>query len=298
LSGEHWRDKGIAFGKPPQDWMQRWADSGAEMVRSVWPSGLFLAAWGWWWLARHKVRVAGLLTLALIGTWFLVISYDVPDWADFMTPVYVVLTPFIGVGAAALWEWLRDTSGRWQRLPAKVLRPLLLLLLVALGPGLIAASVFNNRPIVIRFVQDNGAMLNHWTARDMLTRMEPDAWLLMSPAGTDGFNQSWAMRQVSWAEGLRPEMTVVFPPIDEPPPGPPPGYVRWDDAKDELSRHAVYAIDLNDERLRPYALLPVQRDDGWTIGYQLVGERTAEGIVPWVSAETWQAIQERILLLP
>jgi hypothetical protein len=59
----------------------------------------------------------------------------------------------------------------------------------------------------------------------------------------------------------------------------------------------VYVIDLNDDRLREYALLPMLRDDGWTIGYRIVGQRAADGAVtPWVSPERWAEMSDRVVL--
>jgi hypothetical protein len=125
--------------------------------------------------------------------------------------------------------------------------------------------------------------------------MEPGAWLLTPPTDTDGFAQSWALRFVSWSEELVPDMQVVYTPgLD--PPGPPPGYLRWGEAAPHLSERAVYVIELKDERLGDYALLPILRGDGWIIGYRIVGERTAEGVRPWVSPERWAEIEGQVVL--
>ena len=81
------------------------------------------------------------------------------------------------------------------------------------------------------------------------------------------------------------------------PPGPAPGYIPWDDAAPHLAEHPLYVIELNDERLQEYVLLPVLRGDGWTIGYRVVGQRTEEGaIVPWVDPEMWTQIQDQVVL--
>jgi hypothetical protein len=38
------------------------------------------------------------------------------------------------------------------------------------------------------------------------------------------------------------------------------------------------------------------RDDGWPVGWQVVGERSADGIVPWISAERFAEIEDEIIL--
>lgn len=125
--------------------------------------------------------------------------------------------------------------------------------------------------------------------------MEPGAWVLTPPTPTNGFIQSWALRFISWAENRAPDMVIVcLPGLGAP--GPPPGYLRWEEAEPHLAEHPLYVIELNDERLHDYALLPVLRDDGWTVGYRVVGRRTADGeIQPWISPQGWYQIQDQIL---
>jgi len=119
--------------------------------------------------------------------------------------------------------------------------------------------------------------------------------VLTPPTPTDGFTHSWALRFVSWAENRRPDMVIVYLPGLEPP-GPPPGYLSWEEAKPHLAEHPLYVIELNDDRLSKYVLLPVLRGDGWPIGYRVVGRRTADGQVePWVSAELWREVEGQLL---
>ena len=73
------------------------------------------------------------------------------------------------------------------------------------------------------------------------------------------------------AENLHPELTVVYVPGGEyDPPGPAPGYITRKEAEPHLREHPVYVIELNDERVQRYALLPILRYDGWVIGYCIV----------------------------
>lgn len=296
LTGAHWRDRGIAFGLAPQWWMQRWADSGYQMMLSFWPVGLLLAAAGWLHLLRRRRRLGGMLTLALGATWFFAVTYDVPDWSDFMTPVYVLMTPLIGVGALDLWELAQRTSARWTRLGARLLRPLLLAGLVVVPFVWIGVVYGTNRPILTQFQADNGGMNNHWAARSLLSQMDDNAWLVMPPPGSNGFNQAWAVRYVSWSEQLHPELQIVYPPISEPPPGPAPGYLAWDAVADRLGERPTYVLDVTDPRLSGYAFVQVSNEGGWPVGYQIVAERTEGGLVPWVSAERWQAVQDQLIL--
>jgi hypothetical protein len=161
---------------------------------------------------------------------------------------------------------------------------------VAFAVILLVATYRNNYPLVDQ--SENTAW--HAWSRDLLAQMEPGAWLLTPPTPTDGFAQSWALRFVSWSEDLVPDMQVVYLPGYDPP-GPPPGYLRWEDAAPHLADHPVYVIELNDDRLSDYVLLPILRSDGWTIGYRIVGQRTAEGVTPWVSPERWAEIEGQVL---
>lgn len=291
LTGKHWRDLGIGFGVEPRFWLQRWADSGYQMMLSFWPFGIALAAIGGWHLLHRRRTIGVMLLLGLAATWFLVVTYEVPDWADFMTPVYIFLTPLIGAGMHAVWSAAQPPPDRPLTVPRRGG-----LVVLALVPVLFAAAVYaNNRPIVAGFLNDNGSMINHWAARDLLTRMEPNARLIIGPVGSNGFNQGWAIRYVSWAEGLRPELQAIWPPIREAPPGPPPGYVRWEDAVATLADAPVYAIELDDPRLAGYALLPILRDDGWPVGYRLVGHQTDAGPEIWLPAAEWEVVEEQII---
>lgn len=289
LSGQVWRDIHIVFGVAARYWLQRWADSGYQMMLQFWPLGVALGAVGLWELARARWRLAGLFVWGLAGTWLFVVTYNVVDWADFITPVCVFYAPLIGVGMAAVWGWAKGISAEWPPL-LQPIRALLLLLLILIPPGLAYATFRNNYPLV----DQSSHMIWHWTARDLLGQMPPDAWLLAPPTDTDGFAQSWAMRLVAWTEDLAPGMQLVYAPGLNPP-GPPPGYLRWEEAAPDLAQHSVYVIELRDTRLSRYVLLPVTRADGWPVGYQIVGERGESGVTPWISAERWAEVESRLI---
>jgi len=285
LTGREWW--GIAFGVQPRYYLQRWADSGYQLMLQFWPVGVLLGAVGLWNLLRERTRLGVLFLLGLAGEWFFVVTYDVVDWADFMHPVYILTAPLLAVGLGEVWGWLRERMVRWPALGRSAASGLLGLAMA----GLLVATAFNNYPLVDQSQKTDW----HGWARDLLDRMEPGAWVLTPPTPTDGFVHSWALRFVSWAEGRRPEMSIVYLPRLEPP-GPPPGYLRWEEAEPHLGEHPLYVIELNDDRLHNYVLLPVLRDDGWPIGYRVVGRRTGEGgVEPWVGPEEWARIQDRLL---
>jgi len=68
--------------------------------------------------------------------------------------------------------------------------------------------LLNNYPIAD---QSHKVEWHAW-ARDLLPQLEEEAWLLTPPTDTDGFVQTWVLRYISWAEGLRPEMQVIYVP--------------------------------------------------------------------------------------
>ncbi len=288
LSGQEWW--GISFGVQRQYWLQRWADSGYQLMLQFWPVGVMLGGIGLWRLITTQWRQAGMFLLGLIGTWYFVVTYDVVDWGDFMTPVYVIFAPLIGVGMHVVWRWLVEGTAVWSGWQ-KSMRPILLAVIVIIPAGFLAATFRNNKPLV----DQSGSIIWQWWARDMLAQMDDGAWIITPPTATDGFVQSWALHYVALTEN-RPDVQMVYTPgLDTP--GPAPGYLRWEKVEPELSQHSVYVIELNDERLAQYALLPILRDDGWTIGYQIVGERNGDSITPWVSDARWAEI-EPLLVLP
>jgi hypothetical protein len=225
--------------------------------------------------------------LGLAGTWYFVVSYDVVDWSDFMTPVYVLFVPLIAVGMAIVWQWLAGKASNWRQ-PVYV--ALLIVMLVA-PLGFFTAVFRNNAPIV----DQSNNIIWHWWARDFLKQIEPDAWVLTPMTATDGFVPSWMLHYVALTEG-RPDVQMVYTPgLDTP--GPAPDYHRWEDAESELSQHPTYVIERNDERLTQYVLLPIMREDGSTLGYQIVGERDGDAVTRWVSDARWVEI-EPLLVFP
>ena len=280
---------GISFGLPSQYWLQRWADSGYQLMLQFWPIGVMVGGLGATALLRKRLRIAGTCLLGLAGTWFFVTTYAVVDWDDFLTPVYLFFAPLIGVGAQALGYELRARVAAW--------RPRLVPLARGVGLALLGLAfvlvLHNNYPIAD---QSHKVEWHAW-ARDLLPQFEEDAWLLTPPTPTDGFVQTWVLRYISWAEDLRPEMTVVYVPDGAfDPPGPAPHYITWAEAEPQLREHPVYLIELDDPRVAGWVLQPMRRYDGWTLGYRVVGERVGGDVLPWVDGATWAAIRDDVLM--
>lgn len=290
LSGEIWRDQRIVFSLEPQHWLQRWGDTGGEMMLQFWPLWMMIGGLGLWHLWKKDWRIAGFITMGLSGIWFFVVTYRVVDWVDFLLPVLAIYTLFIGVGMAEIWDTIKSWNGRRAIAGSAVAIILSLLLIVA--------TFHHTKGIAVKFVEGNGSMNNHWAARSLLNQMEADAWLLAPPTTTDGFNQSWAVRYVAWAEGLVPNLTLVYPPrINDllQTPGPEMGYLSWEKAEADLANHPLYVLELNDDRLQGYALLPLLNESGWTVGYQIVGEKTAISTTPYIAADRFAEIEEQLI---
>ena len=288
LTGQRWW--GISFGLPMKYWLQRWADSGYQLMLQFWPVGVMLGGIGLWTLLRRRLQIGLTFVWGLAGTWFFVVTYNVVDWDDFMTPVYVIFTPLIAIGMQTVWRWIQSRVALQRPLLVPAVR-IASIVLVAIW---LVIVVQNNYPLAD---QSHKGEWHAW-ARELLPQFEEDAWLLTPPTATDGFVQTWVLRYISWAEDLHPEMTVVYLPGGEfEPPGPPPGYITWAEAQAHLAEQPVYVIERDDERLTQYVLHPIRRSyDDWVIGYRIVGERTESGIEPWVSPARWEAIQDDVIL--
>lgn len=292
LSGQIWRDQRIVFGLEPQHWLQRWGETGGELMLQFWPIWVLVGGIGLWWLWQKNWRTAGFITIGLSGIWFFVTTYRVVDWVDFMLPLYALYALLIGFGLSQIWESIRKAGQN------RLSRMALSLSAIFLALFIIAATFRHTEDIAIKFVEGNGSMNSHWAARSMLNQMEADAWLLAPPTTTDGFNQSWAIRYVAWVEGLAPNLTLVYPPRVSDllqPPGPPPGYISWEEAETDLADHPLYVLELNDARLEQYILLPFYNESGWPVGYQIVGQKTAETIIPWIPADRFAEIEDQLI---
>jgi hypothetical protein len=285
LSGQEWWD--VAYGLAPRYYLQRWADTGYQLTLQFWPLGVLLGGVGLWEMLRRRTQLGVLFLLGISGVWVFVVTNAVVDWPDFLYPLYILYAPLVAVGVAELWEWIKERlNGRppiWQTVSAAVL--------IGTFGGLLVATAVNNYPLV----DQSERTYQHAWARDLLDQMEPGGWVLTPPTPTDGFAHSWALRFISWSEDRVPDMQIVYLPGLKPP-GPPPGYLSWEAAEPHLGKQPLYVIELNDDRLAQFVLLPIERGDGWTIGYRVVGERAANGeVIPWVTPQEWDTLHERFI---
>ena len=79
------------------------------------PAGVGLAALGVWASFRRLRRETLLLLIAAAGNVFFVLNYAAADLAVFLIPSFVLLWPFVAVGAGDVAEWARRRGRTWSR---------------------------------------------------------------------------------------------------------------------------------------------------------------------------------------
>jgi hypothetical protein len=139
--------------------------------------------------------------------------------------------------------------------------------------------------------------------RALLAAAEPGAWLLMPHPNSADFYYSWAVQYLALAEPDLPDISAVAPPEVDPPPGPPPAYLRWDEASPEITREALadgdprlFALDRVDERLVGLGLLPICAANGDTIaGYEVIAVLNSGEPTPIVGADRWEQIERYVI---
>ena len=77
------------------------------------PAGVGLAAVGVWASFRRLRRETVLLLVAAAGNVFFVLNYAAADLAVFLIPSFVLLWPFVAVGAGSGAEWARRRGRTW-----------------------------------------------------------------------------------------------------------------------------------------------------------------------------------------
>lgn len=257
------------------------------------------AAAGWRWLRAQSAvwpshpRLHMPMLLLLGATAVLLMAAPFPEplrpWLPARLPVpgrllWVAAVLVVGLITAAVSAQRRDV-------PQRAARALLSLALLAATAVLVAAPFTHNAAVV----DQSGQIAWQRWARELLRALEPNARVLAPPQATEGYAQAAALRFVAWAEGPAADLQLVEPPGQTQRTGPEPGYIAWEAAQVDLAARPVYAIEINDERLRDYALLPLRRADGRVIGYRLVGARTADGVTPWLDDATWQAVSAELV---
>lgn len=290
--------KAQMFALPRRDVLARLPESAGLVARQFMPWGAALGIVGAWELFRRRAELAWALTLGLVAEYVFVVSYNIPNWHDFMTPVYVCAAPFVGYGALRLWELFQP------QVKALLIRGRTLAghaysaALVGLGVLSLALNLYAYLPLVDQSEQTGFEI----RGRALLDRAEPEAWLLMPPPHSPAFYYGWAVRYLSLA-GSRPGLVTVAPPEVDPPPGPPPTYRRWDDVAPLLTPasmpdlgHQLLVLDWADDRFTGWGLLAICTPDSPTIaGYEVVAVLNRGRPMPLGDADRWQAIRDYVV---
>ena len=232
-------------------------------------------------LRRRVAGYALLLTAALEAVF--VLTYAIPDWHDFMTPVYVALTPFVAAGGAAVAKWVAGSLNR----PGPALAAV-----GAAGAVILVVHAVTDLPLV-----DQSADITYRRdGRALLRDAEPGAWLIVARPASPAFYYAWAVQYLSLAEPGLPAITSVMPPEVDPPPGPAPTYTRWADAANALDdAPQLLVLDAADDRYEGWGLLPVCAPGMvWPIGYEVVAFREDGEVRPLVGADRWEAVEARV----
>ncbi len=278
----------------------RLPDSMGQWGMQFMPWGYVLGAIGAWELVQENAKLGWFLVVALVSQYAFVMTYDIPDWHDFMTPIYVISAPMLGYGLLRIWEVASVAIGKitrggrdwnlWQVIP------LLVVVAVLLTLGL---SFYVNLPQVDQSQESQYETLG----RALLQNAKPGAWLLIPHPNSAAFYYSWALRYLAFAENPELGLVAIMPPEVNPPPGPEPYYKTWDSVAGQLEgtaiRHStsqLFILDPGDERVESWVLLPICGPDGEMIaGYEVVGVRVDDTTSPIVSSERWEAEKDNVV---
>lgn len=287
------------FALPGAEIMARLPDSIGMLTRQFFPWGLGLGIVGLWEMFRREAGLVWTFALTIAAELVFVLGYNIPDWHDFLTPVYVAFAPLVSYGALMVWHIFQPRVKtlliRGRNAAAHVTSGGLTgLLILSLG-----LSVATHLPLVNQSGDDDYEV----RGRALLAAAEPGAWLLMPHSNSADFYYSWAVQYLALAEPDLPAISAVAPPEVDPPPGPPPAYLSWDDASPQLTREGladgdprVFALDRADDRLAGRGLLPICAADGETIaGYEVVAVLNSGQPTPIIDADRWAAVERYVV---
>lgn len=290
--------KGQMLSLPRRDILARLPEATGLFARQFLVWGFVLGVVGLWELFQRQAEQAWMLVLALAPELIFVLTYDIPDWHDFMTPSYVLFAPLVGYGAWQLWEAFQPQTESLLirgRTLAGHAYPVVLIGAVVLSVGL---SYYTHYPLSDQS-EDTAYGVN---GRALLEHADAGDWVLMPHANSGAFYYSWAVRYLSLAEDGLPDVSMISAPEVDPPPGPPPAYIRWPEAEPQLSGdairaldHRVFLLDAADERAAEWVLLPVCSAEGSIAGYEVVGTLASDDPQPLVDADRWAEVQNYVL---
>ncbi len=266
LSGAQFRSHFFAFswqemGKRVAGYVHLlWAEYGSLPLGAGLLGVLSSARTGW----RRQI----FLLLAFLSTVLFATSYDVPDYANFLIPSYLIFALWIGDGFAALirrMAWLaRQVGGSrlhvrppggWTNLG----RGALVLAML----GLAIRPLYANYAVVDES-RNNSAREEATTLLDML---EEEALLVLPPC-CDFYNQAMGIRYLQLVEGVRPDVAVYTLP-----------YVRKEPGR----------------VVRP-SFTPQGEPERMVL--QAEGGRLRPAYLPWLSAPRRAVVEEEFLLRP
>jgi hypothetical protein len=229
-----------------------------------------------------------------------VVSYAIPDWHDFLTPVYVIAAPLVGCGALGLWELLQPQARALLLRGRTLAGHAYPTALIALGALSLALSVYTYLPQVNQ--SDDTAYMRHSQA--LLAIADHDAWVIMPRPSSPSFYYSWGVRYTAFANGTHARLTMVAPPEVDPPPGPAPAYARWADVADDLNPQAlidsgrqVLVLDWADDRFAGWGLVAVcaPGSSAELAGYEVAAVMVGDEIIPLVDAARWAQIRDYVV---
>lgn len=297
MTGGPFKDQ--MFSLPRREVLARLPEASGLFARQFLVWGMALGIVGGWELFRQRAEQAWMLVLALLPQLIFVMTYAIPDWHDFMTPTYVIFAPLVGYGALRLWEVFQPQAEallvRGRTLAGNAY-PLALNLLALLSVGV---SLYAHYPLVDQSRQRDYEV----NGRALLEQAQPGDWVLMPRPNSSQFYYSWAVRYLSLADERLPYVTMVSTPEVDPPPGPSPAYLSWEEAEPQLTLDAlpelevrVFVLERADDRVAGWGLLPVCTPDRDTIaGYELVAVLNSDQPVPLVDAERWARIADAVV---
>lgn len=279
------------FTLPPAELFARLPQSMGLLARQFQPWGLFLIAIGLWELLREKKTTGIFFLLAIFFEYVFVMTYVIPDWHDFMTPVYVLSAIPLSWGLKAVGTQIRPALNRLHFLPAR-LHPYLLAVGVWL---LVSYSVIVNYDSVDQSADRDFAI----RSQALLAQVGPDAVILMPRPGSPALYYSWAVRYTAFTDPATYAVPLITPPEIDPPPGPAPYYLRWEDVAEDYSfrslnenRPEVYLLDWADSRAAGWGLVAIcSPETGAVAGYRLVSIHEGDLVMPLVDDESWAMLE-------
>ncbi len=279
------------FSLPPAEVIQRLGLSMEVAAREFQPWGLFLAAVGLWELIKEKKALGIFFLVGIACEYLFVMTYVIPDWHDFMMPVYALSALPLGWGLKAVWEAVAPRFARWP-VPLRE-APL----------ALVAWAILSFSVVASMGDVDQGDQTDFITRSEaLLEQVGDDAVILMPGPQSPSLYYSWAVRYTAFTDPRTFDIPLVTPPEIDPPPGPAPYYLRWADVTDQYTpealalsatRREIYLLDWADPRAADWGLVAIcVPGSGAVAGYRVTAAMVGGEVIPLVDDATWSAVSE------